>query len=541
MPHLCRIYAASPDACRSLYVQGELTVAERFNKRVIPVWLAGEHWPDSAPLHMARTQYVDGRGAQIADAAARLAAALGLPLPTPVTAPPEPEAPLSAPTSSSPDPESERAVRGATDPSAPPVASVETTAPAASPELGATPAKRPARPASISRRGLLVASAGVIATAATIGGLDAVLSGGGSRGNVTRPTPTATRSAPTATPRPSGELVWKYPTGGRILASPAVVGGLVFITSMDGNLYALDALTGTLAWPYHTGVKPPPWNVASPTVANDVVYFGLQSGDFFAIDIATRKSLWRIRVNGGISTGTPAVANGLVYFGSDDGFLHAVDVYAGTTRWQYNFHSTFWSALNYTPVIANGTLYVTCSDDYLYAFDATRGNLKWRFPTNGVAIAAQTLANGLVYVPSTDYSLQSPDGYLYAVNVTTDKQQWLFHSSSVIGITPLVANGLVYAAPGSGEVHVLNAINGASERALNSGSVTSGLALANGALYFGGGDHAIHALDAITGAARWRFPTPNTNYSNSEYSTPVIANGLVYIISDNHILYALTA
>ena len=36
----------------------------------------------------------------------------------------------------------------------------------------------------------------------------------------------------------SGEEIWNYPTGGAVYSSPAVVDGVMYIGSMDSNVYA---------------------------------------------------------------------------------------------------------------------------------------------------------------------------------------------------------------------------------------------------------------------------------------------------------------
>lgn len=48
-------------------------------------------------------------------------------------------------------------------------------------------------------------------------------------------------------------VLWNYSTGGQIYSSPAVVGGVVYIGSLNGNIYALKANTGTKLWTYTTG------------------------------------------------------------------------------------------------------------------------------------------------------------------------------------------------------------------------------------------------------------------------------------------------
>jgi outer membrane protein assembly factor BamB len=47
-------------------------------------------------------------------------------------------------------------------------------------------------------------------------------------------------------------LLWSYPTGWTG-SSPAVSGGVVYVGSDDGKVYALDASTGAFKWSYTTG------------------------------------------------------------------------------------------------------------------------------------------------------------------------------------------------------------------------------------------------------------------------------------------------
>jgi len=41
---------------------------------------------------------------------------------------------------------------------------------------------------------------------------------------------------------------WKFQTNGRVISSPACENGLVYVGSMDKNLYAVDQQTGALKW-----------------------------------------------------------------------------------------------------------------------------------------------------------------------------------------------------------------------------------------------------------------------------------------------------
>src|SRR5947208_1827338 len=88
------------------------------------------------------------------------------------------------------------------------------------------------------------------------------------------------------------QVRWRWKTGGRVRSSPAVAAGRVYVGSMDGRLYALDAATGKLAWKYDT----------EGTTLNAAK---------FRYDRTSVQS-------------SPAVAGGLVVFGCRDGFLYAL-------------------------------------------------------------------------------------------------------------------------------------------------------------------------------------------------------------------------
>ena len=69
--------------------------------------------------------------------------------------------------------------------------------------------------------------------------------------------------------------LWNFTTGGWVGSSPAVVGGVVYISSYytiysNGyGVYALNATTGSKLWNYQTANL-----VSDPVVVNGVVYFG---------------------------------------------------------------------------------------------------------------------------------------------------------------------------------------------------------------------------------------------------------------------------
>jgi outer membrane protein assembly factor BamB len=94
------------------------------------------------------------------------------------------------------------------------------------------------------------------------------------------------------------------PTGYIVISSPAVANGVVYISSNDGNLYALDASTGQRPWSYGTTSA----FYSSPAVANGEVYIGSYSSSVYAFGLpgsladhaAARLRALRLKPNRGL-------------------------------------------------------------------------------------------------------------------------------------------------------------------------------------------------------------------------------------------------
>ncbi len=65
-----------------------------------------------------------------------------------------------------------------------------------------------------------------------------------------------------------GQLTWNFSTGGSIRSSPALSNGVVYITSYDDYVYALDGATGTKLWSFKTGGD----IYASPVVSDGMLF-----------------------------------------------------------------------------------------------------------------------------------------------------------------------------------------------------------------------------------------------------------------------------
>ena len=86
--------------------------------------------------------------------------------------------------------------------------------------------------------------------------------------------------AGTDNPSLTTNLLWKYKTGSKVDSSPTVANGIVYVGSDDGNVYALNADSGTKIWNYATGGA----IASTPAVDNGVVFVGSDDHNVYALN-----------------------------------------------------------------------------------------------------------------------------------------------------------------------------------------------------------------------------------------------------------------
>ena len=232
---------------------------------------------------------------------------------------------------------------------------------------------------------------------------------------------------------------------------------------------------------------------------------------------------------------SPVVANGIVYCSLFDNAATALNASTGATLW------TFLKADDSFPLaVANGVAYVGGEDGNTYALNASTGAKLWNFtPANAALSTFVVASSGVVYVGSNDNSV-------YALNASTGAKLWNF----AVGGFPwssAVANAVVYVGTGSrlgtgpGTVYALNAnTGGLLWKYATGGTVNSSPTVANGVVYIASNDGELFALNAGTGVKLWDFAT-----GDSAGSSPAVANGVVYFdtisAGNNGELFALNA
>ncbi|MDA1188493.1 MAG: PQQ-binding-like beta-propeller repeat protein [Chloroflexi bacterium] len=116
-------------------------------------------------------------------------------------------------------------------------------------------------------------------------------------------------------------FVWGFSTPeSSILGTPVSSDNLVYVTSSNGRLYAVDRETGLESW--HFRVSGPA--TAAPTVLGDTVILADHQGRIYGLKAGTGQLLWEIQGLAGTISSPPIFANKTLYVVTEEGVLAAV-------------------------------------------------------------------------------------------------------------------------------------------------------------------------------------------------------------------------
>jgi outer membrane protein assembly factor BamB len=193
-----------------------------------------------------------------------------------------------------------------------------------------------------------------------------------------------------------------------------------------------------------------------------------------------------------------------------DGWIRGYEATTGKKLWEFdtNPKDSVWpktrNEVISTPVVVGDVVYISNGQDpehgegvgHAYAIDATkRGDITktgqiWHYGDIRRSISTGALLNGILFY--SDFS-----GFLHAVDAKSGKQIWKHDMFAAIWGSPMVIDGKVYLGDEDGDITVLNA------------------------------DRTLKVI-------------AESNMGSSVYSTPVPANGALFVVNRNE-LFAIAA
>jgi outer membrane protein assembly factor BamB len=313
------------------------------------------------------------------------------------------------------------------------------------------------------------------------------------------------------------ELAWRYVTGGRVVAKPAVDHrGTIYILSDDRTLYALSAL-GRERWRYPVGRK----LSAGPVVAYDgTVLLGTQSGILMAAGANGRlRWMFSPRTGGCL---TPALgSDGSIVLPTTSGMIYCLS-YTGKERWRYQVRAELASS----PSIGeDGTIYVGTTDRRLLALNRDGSN-RWEIELPARVGTPAIDHEGFLYVSAAGIHRIAPKGILqwsYSIPADTSDPVLRCDGAIIAG----AANGRLYAISPEGQLIWSSPLRVPIPFPAVLGE--------DGTAYVSTASTQIAAV-SVNGLILWRFR------AKQPVGMPTIGrDGIVLVGAEDWILYALAA
>lgn len=343
---------------------------------------------------------------------------------------------------------------------------------------------------------------------------------------------------------------WTYRASGALLASPAVAGSHVYLTTGDGRTVALDRQAGHVVWEYPSGGP----SSSTPAVAGELVIFATRPGRVVALNRGTGAPVWEADLGNSILA-SPIVMHGTVYVGTAGKKLFALDAASGRERWAFETEAWVVDAVAY----AADRVIVPSQQSRVHVVSVRTGRERLvydtgigRFIAAGVAVQGDRAyfgtARGSVWAidwQATTYPLERAlmfwklQSYVWGLLSRPPVQKATVWSRRVRGDvvhTPAIGHDTVYFTTSQGRVLALETGTGNPRWSADLRmDVTAAPTVAGTAVLIGTRRGIVLGLEARTGEVLWQFDA-----ASEITGSPIVVSDTMYVVSSDGTLHAVT-
>ena len=318
-------------------------------------------------------------------------------------------------------------------------------------------------------------------------------------------------SALHAVSQTTGKKLWSFPVPSSVHGSIAVSDGLVFVPTLRGTLFAVDARTGKQVWRNDPGAAPEGFNQRTygyygVTVAEGKVLFPYQTrhgeasaGLLVALDVKTGKRIWASAMTGAtMSDGTPAVSDGHVYVGNETADrVVSYNLQTGALEWRGTEALGGWQ--DGIPSAADGRVFIG-SGNGIIARDGATGATLWSYRSSSPSLVNGNATPAAAAIRGNVVYMGFPSGEVAALNATTGALIWkrLLPGSQYRGgsfTSPALSGNTLFVGANSGSFYALDARSGQPLWQQNLGTwVSAGPAVSGNTVVVGAFDGNLYAF-----------------------------------------------
>lgn len=236
----------------------------------------------------------------------------------------------------------------------------------------------------------------------------------------------------------NGTVNWSYAaTDSTWLAAPTVVGDTIYAPNTDGSLYALQ-LDGSLRWKKKIGGA-----LWAPAVSDGkMLYITSLDHNLYAFDLASQSVAWSVSVKGALPGGATLDEAGNLYLGSFASNVLRIDTTSEKIVWDNTVEGWVWDA----PAPDGEMLYAGDLQGYFHAFNASDGSQAFEAMKLNAPIVGTPLVLDDFIVVGTEGIDETDPGKVYAI----DRDGTIVWQQTVTGklyTAPVQGNDLILVAP----------------------------------------------------------------------------------------------
>lgn len=320
------------------------------------------------------------------------------------------------------------------------------------------------------------------------------------------------------------KIAWKFKTERAVTGAPAIVKGRVYIGSLDGNLYCLNARTGQKIWSFATKDE----IEAAPLVLNGVVYIGASDRHFYAVDANSGKEKWKFKTGDKILGGANwfKTSNGglRLLFGSYDNKMYCLDAANGKPVWSFETENY----INGSPAISGGNraVFGGC-DGKIYVLALGTGKQIAEIDSGAYIAASPAMSGSEIYIGSYGNEFQRADSQAKKIVWEYRDRSFPFFSSAAL------SSDRIFVGSRDKRLHCIARKTGKPLWTFNAlGKVDSSPVLCDGKVVFGAENGRLYLVNMTNGQQIWSY-----DVGKAITGAPAVADGLIVIGSENGYVY----
>lgn len=257
--------------------------------------------------------------------------------------------------------------------------------------------------------------------------------------------------------------LWRVKIGGAseyllVGLRPAGDGKRIYAASQDGNVLALDPVTGKKRWQTKLDLE----LSAGPAAKDGLVVIATKDGHIIVLDAATGVEQWRTYI-AGEALARPLINDDTVIVQTIDNRLRALSRFDGRQRWVIEQTMPALTMRGATSPVLVGSLVIAGFDSgRLLAVDVSSGDIEWdsmlAIPSGRSDLDRLSDIDGAIAVVGQDIYAAGYQGHIAAMAAESGQILWSREISTHLGVS--ADWNSVYITRADGEIIALSRRNG---------------------------------------------------------------------------------